>query len=492
MNNSSIINPVLPKGCVANRVGRVWFGVWLWYGREGPNLGFGKQAYCGYHSEYPQGIFQQVKEMYPRGTTEEALQINTFKDEWAKWDDEERRQFHGRWRYTVATSPLLVTEHLRSPFRVEFSGLGGSHVLEEPFVADLFVKCMPSAPCYGPSLAYVDRKETDTMWATSIGRTAQTHEYHTLHEAAWPIGVFAWQRIVCQWNQSLLPALEPGILMTRACSLAAMGSKCPAHQRDPHPGHQNAMRLFMMALQPAQTAHYVKQVLIPACPGPIGALSRPFGLELNVTVEVHAIGHSAGSYGAMVFFLLAGQLVHVTWSCWFIIGWWEVKNLYKILELGRSPLCIVKRETSWWKLRQITEDIHQLQQDTPAHNELRAPMYYDKKDLDHGRKATAKTNKQGRGPPGTQAPPGQVPGDTAKEQAAKPQHDPIFNSKTIYTQLPHAVTCCSRLKMAKFYRQMHKWNSTPVLSLIRGLMEQWYLLPSWRSLPFHKQSAVPR
>ena len=58
-------------------------------------------------------------------------------------------------------------------------------------------------------------------------------------------------------------------------------------------------------------------------------------------------------------------------------------------------------------------------------------MYYDKKDLDHGRKATAKTNKQGRGPPGTQAPPGQVPGDTAKEQAAKPQHDPIFNSKTI-------------------------------------------------------------
>ena len=53
------------------------------------------------------------------------------------------------------------------------------------------------------------------------------------------------------------------------------------------------------------------------------------------------------------FFLLAGQLVHVTWSCSFIIGWWEVKNLYMILELGRSPLCTVKRETSWWKLWQI-------------------------------------------------------------------------------------------------------------------------------------------
>ena len=56
MNNSSIINPVLPKGCVANCVGRVWFGLWLWYGRGVQILGFGKQAYCGYHSEYPQGI----------------------------------------------------------------------------------------------------------------------------------------------------------------------------------------------------------------------------------------------------------------------------------------------------------------------------------------------------------------------------------------------------------------------------------------------------
>ena len=56
MNNSSTINPVLPKGCVANCVGRVWFGVWLWYGRGVQIWGFGKQAYCGYHSEYPQGI----------------------------------------------------------------------------------------------------------------------------------------------------------------------------------------------------------------------------------------------------------------------------------------------------------------------------------------------------------------------------------------------------------------------------------------------------
>ena len=181
-----------------------------------------------------------------------------------------KRTFHGRWCYTVATSSLLLTEQLKSPIRIEFSGLGGSHVLEDPFVADLFVKCMPSAPCYGPSLAYEDRKETDTMWATSIGRTAQTHEYHMLHEAAWPFGVFAWQRILCQWDQNVLPALEPGLLMTRACSLAAMGSKCPAHQREPHPGYQNALRLFMMTLQPAPLVHYVQHLLIPACPSPTG------------------------------------------------------------------------------------------------------------------------------------------------------------------------------------------------------------------------------
>ena len=92
-----------------------------------------------------------------------------------------------------------------------------------------------------------------------------------------------------------------------------------------------------------------------------------------------------------IFFLLAGQLVYVTWSCSFIIGWWEVKNLYMILELGRSPLCTVKRETSWWKLRKTK----------------------------FGSWTRSNSKKQGRGPPGTQAPPGQVPGDTAKEKTSQ-------------------------------------------------------------------------
>ena len=101
-------------------------------------------------------IFRQVKEQYPWGTTEVDLQLSSFAEVWAKWDESERFMFHRRWCYTVATSPLLVTELLKPPFHVEFSGLGGSHVLDAPYLADLFVKCMTSAPCYGPSLAYVD------------------------------------------------------------------------------------------------------------------------------------------------------------------------------------------------------------------------------------------------------------------------------------------------------------------------------------------------
>ena len=105
------------------------------------------------------------------------------------------------------------------------------------------------------------------------------------------------------------------------------------------------------------------------------------------------------------FFLLAGQLVHVTWSCSFIIGWWEVKDLYMILELGRSPLCTVKRETSWWKLRNTK----------------------------FGSWKRSNSKKQGRGPPGTQAPPGQVPGDTAKERTSQPTTWSKASTLRLYT-----------------------------------------------------------
>ena len=38
-------------------------------------------------------------------------------------------------------------------------------------------------------------------------------------------------------------------------------------------------------------------------------------------------------------FFARRPLVHVTWSCWFIIHRWESENLYKTLELGRCPFC---------------------------------------------------------------------------------------------------------------------------------------------------------
>ena len=91
----------------------------------------------------------------------------------------------------------------------------------------------------------------------------------------------------------VVKCMTSGILITRACSLAAMGKKYPAHQRDPRPGYVNATRLFMMALQPAQS-YYVKTVLIPACPGlvrwpdPLGWNWRSQSrCMLSVTVQDH-------------------------------------------------------------------------------------------------------------------------------------------------------------------------------------------------------------
>ena len=58
-----------------------------------------------------------------------------------------------------------------------------------------------------------------------------------------------------------------------------MGHKCPAH-------------LPKTALS--------KRFSFPHARAPLERQPGPFGLELAVTVKVHAIGHSAGSYGAMV------------------------------------------------------------------------------------------------------------------------------------------------------------------------------------------------
>ena len=47
------------------------------------------------------------------------------------------------------------------------------------------------------------------------------------------------------------------------------------------------------------------------------------------------------------FFLLAGQLVHVTWSCWFIIGRWEVKICTWFLNWGEVHCASETCETFW-------------------------------------------------------------------------------------------------------------------------------------------------
>ena len=43
------------------------------------------------------------------------------------------------------------------------------------------------------------------------------------------------------------------------------------------------------------------------------------------------------------------------------------------------------------------------------------------------------TAQQGRGPPGTQAPPGQVPGDTATENTNTDNHDPELKDRDLST-----------------------------------------------------------
>ena len=71
----------------------------------------------------------------------------------------------------------------------------GNPSLFDAIQGDLFLKCMPADPVYGPSLAHLDMYANDRngRHTTSIGRTAQIHDFHMLHVAAWPRGVFAWK-----------------------------------------------------------------------------------------------------------------------------------------------------------------------------------------------------------------------------------------------------------------------------------------------------------
>ena len=148
---------------------------------------------------------------------------------------------------------------------VDCSGLGGAPIFDS-IQGDLFLKCMPSAPVYGPSLAHLDVYADDRKHrrTTSIGRTAQIHDFHMLHVAAWPKGVNAWERILGLMNLPVILEAKPSKILTPAGVLAATGKKLPAHLRDAHPGFELGLRLILDCLLPVPLRTYLTEVLSPA------------------------------------------------------------------------------------------------------------------------------------------------------------------------------------------------------------------------------------
>ena len=107
---------------------------------------------------------------------------------------------------------------------------------------------------------------------SSIGRTAQIHDYHMLHVAAWPTGVCAWSHILCAFGLPSIKAAEANYIMTQACLAAAIGRKKPAHLREPHPGYVNFMKILMLCLHPVPLQQFAVRVLLPLQQSIIGRL----------------------------------------------------------------------------------------------------------------------------------------------------------------------------------------------------------------------------
>ena len=136
---------------------------------------------------------------------------------------------------------------------------------------------------------------------SSIGRTAQIHDYHMLHVAAWPTGVCAWLHILCPFGLPSIKAVEANYIMTQACLAAAIGRKKPAHLKEPHPGYVNFMKILMLCLHPVPLQQFAVRVLLPLQQSIIGRLlAMPDGDHLSAMRVCHIIGHSAGSYGGIV------------------------------------------------------------------------------------------------------------------------------------------------------------------------------------------------
>ena len=221
---------------------------------------------------------------------------------WSSWSESDKDLFLQQWIFQLYQERVLLGARNAPDVKLEFSGLGGGQVLDN-FVPDILIQCVPSAPCYGASLAHLDvyNQNPKLRNTSSIGRTAQIHDYHMLHVAAWPTGVCAWSHILCQFGLPSIKAAEANYIMTQACLAAAIGHKKPAHLREPHPGYVNFMKLLMLCLHPVPLQQFAVRVLLPLQQSIIGRLlAMPDGDHLSAMRVCHIIGHSAGSYGGMV------------------------------------------------------------------------------------------------------------------------------------------------------------------------------------------------
>ena len=135
---------------------------------------------------------------------------------WTSWSESDKDLFLQQWIFQLYQERVFLGARNAPDVKLEFSGLGGGQVLDN-FVPDLLIQCVPSTPCYGASLAHLDvyNQNPKLRNTSSIGRTAQIHDYHMLHVAAWPTGVCAWSHILCQFGLPSIKAAEANYIMTR-------------------------------------------------------------------------------------------------------------------------------------------------------------------------------------------------------------------------------------------------------------------------------------
>ena len=122
-----------------------------------------------------------------------------------------------------------------------------------------------------------------------------------LHVAAWPTGVHAWTRILSLKELPEMSEAHADKLLTQASVLAATGQRLPAHLRDAHPGFELGLRVILDCLLPVPLRTYLTEVLSPTVAEESGWLMASADPSIrDATRKLHIIGHSAGSFTAMV------------------------------------------------------------------------------------------------------------------------------------------------------------------------------------------------